>query len=66
MARKTKQEKALEAAIEAAFNRHGSNRQFNIMDLSKISAAGRAAAAAGQDVEAAVKAACDQYEIKAA
>lgn len=66
MARQTKQEKQTQAAIEAAFSKHGNCRQFNIMDLGKITGAGKAAAGAGQDIEAAVKAACDQYEQKPA
>jgi hypothetical protein len=64
MARKTKQQKATEAAIDAAFAKYGSNRQYGVFDLSKITAAGQKAADLGQDIEAAVQAACDQYEIK--
>lgn len=64
MARKTKAEKALEARIEAAFQKYGSNRQFNVFNLSKITKAGEDAASRGEDVEAAVSAACDQYEEK--
>lgn len=64
MARKTKEEKRIEKATEAAFNKVGNRRQFNIMDLGKIHAAGIAAGKTGQDIEAAVSAACDQFEIK--
>ena len=62
--RLTKEEKRIEAAVAAAFRKVGSNRQFNIFDLAKINNAGNAAAKAGQDIEAAVAAACDQIEIK--
>lgn len=62
MARKTKEEKR----IEAAFNKVGNRRQFNIFDLNKIHDAGVAAGKAGEDIEAAVSKACDQYEIKEA
>jgi len=66
MARKTKEEKRIEAAVDAAFSKVGNRRQFNIFDLSKIQAAGVAAGKAGEDIEAAVSKACDQYEIKEA
>jgi len=64
MARMTKEQKRIEKAVEAAFNKYGSNRQFNIMDLNNISIAGSRAAATGQDIAAAVKMACDLYEVK--
>jgi len=64
--RLTKAEKQVQAAVEAAFKKHGTNRQFNIFDLAKINNAGNAAAKAGQDIDAAVLAACEQYEIKVA
>lgn len=64
MARKTKEQKRIETAVDAAFNKIGNRRQFNIMDLSKIHDAGIAAGVAGQDIEVAVSAACDQYEEK--
>ena len=67
--RKSKREKQVEAAVEAAFNKVGKNRQFNMMDLGKINAAGVKAAGTEGDVdvakiEEAVKLACDQYEVK--
>lgn len=61
MARLTKAEKQVENAVDAAFKKHGSNVQFNIFDLSKISDAGRNAAKTGGDIEAAVIAAIAQY-----
>lgn len=63
MARKTNEEKRIEAAVNAAFYKHGDCRQFSIMDLGKIRNAGIAAGKAGQDIDAAVAAACDQYEV---
>lgn len=62
--RKTKQQKATDKAIEAAFYKFGTNRQFNMMNLSKITEAGQKAADAGQSIDEAVKAACDEYEEK--
>ncbi len=56
--------KRINKLVEAAFNKIGKNRQFNVMDLGKIHDAGVSAAHAGRDVEEAVKAACDQYETK--
>jgi len=61
MARMTKAAKAVEQKIEAAFKRHGSNVQFNIMDLSKITAAGRDALNEGRNLDDAVIAAVRQY-----
>ena len=64
MARKTKEEKRIEKEIEVAFNDHGNSRQFNIMDLNKIHAAGLTAGKAGQDIDAAIRSACDIYEVR--
>ena len=61
MARKSKAEKIIEDTVAASFHRHGNNIQFNIHDLSKISAAGEAAARAGQDIDAAVIEAIGKY-----
>jgi hypothetical protein len=36
MPRKTKAEKAMDAAFDAAFKKHASNVQFDVFDLSKI------------------------------
>ena len=62
--RLTKAEKLVEKAVADAFKKHGSGFQFNIFDLAKINNAGNAAARAGQDVEAAIIAAVEQYRIK--
>jgi len=67
--RLTKQEKLNQAAVEAAFKKHGTGRQFNIFDLSKINNAGNEVAKRGgsqDEIEAAVLSACEQYEIKVA
>ena len=61
MARKTKTEKLIEQQVEAAFQRHGSRVQFNVMDLSKIMNAGHVAARAGTSVDDAMIAAVAQY-----
>lgn len=62
--------KKLDSAITEMFNKHGNRRQFNVMDLGKISAAGRSAydaAATHEDglkaADAAVAVACDRYEV---
>lgn len=67
--RKSKREKQVEAAAEAAFKKVGSSRIFSIMDLGKIQDAGiQAAGTEGEinvaAIEAAVSAACDKFEIK--
>lgn len=49
--------KLLDAQIDAAYNANCKNMTINLMDIPKIFAAGRAAAAAGADVTAAVVAA---------
>jgi hypothetical protein len=61
MKRMTKEEKAREKAIEAAFYRHGNGIPINIMNLSKISEAGRKALQEGTDLDTAVKAAIELY-----
>lgn len=61
MARKTKAEKAIETAVDAAMMKHLHNVQVDIMDLSKISKAGLEAANQGKDIEDAVKTAIQQY-----
>lgn len=61
MARLSKAEKAQEKAIEAAFYRHATNVPINIMNLSKISNAGRTALLEGKDLDEAVKAAVELY-----
>ncbi len=42
MARKTKIEKQIEEAVDAAFRKHGQGVQIDVMDIPKILAAGRA------------------------
>lgn len=66
MARLSAAEKKIETDVDAAFSKIGSNRRFDIMDLGKIHDAGVQAGLAGLDIEAAVKAACERYEIKEA
>jgi hypothetical protein len=51
----------IDKQIEAFYYRHGQNIEIRILDISKIYALGRAAAAAGTDIEAAVIAAIAQY-----
>jgi len=62
MARKTKEEKALEARIDAAFKRHGSGHQFDIFDLGKVMDDAKAAVKAGKDLDAAMVDAIAKYE----
>lgn len=62
MARKSKEEKKIDELVAAAFKTHGDRIEFNIMDLSKISKAGRDAAAGGPEaIEQAVIAAIAKY-----
>lgn len=63
--------KKLDAAIDAMFKVHGNRRQFPIFDLGKIASEGRSAydaAATHEDglkaADAAVKVACDKYEVR--
>ncbi len=64
MAVKTLKQKRIAREVELAFYAVGCNRQFNIMDLSKIHRAGEAAGERGEDIATEVAAACDQYAIK--
>jgi hypothetical protein len=64
MARRSKEQIRIDKEVDAAVKTHTNGRQFNIFDLSKINDAGQAAGKAGQDIDAAVKAACEKYEIK--
>ena len=63
MARKTKEEKRIDAAVDTAFNTHASGIQFNIMDLGKIHDAGAKAAPRIEDIDAAVIAAIQLYRV---
>ena len=55
--------KALDTRIETAFYAHCSGVQLNILDIPKVFAAGRAADAAGLDVDAAVITAVDLLRV---
>jgi hypothetical protein len=61
MPRMTKAEKLVEMEVERSFKVHGSGVQFDIMDLGKITEAGKSAAKAGTNIEEAVKAAIQTY-----
>lgn len=61
MVRMSKEEKRIERETDAAFNKHGSGVQFDMMDLSKITQAGKTAARTGASIEEAVKAAIQVY-----
>jgi predicted phosphohydrolase len=58
----TKKQK--EAAVEAAFYRHGHGVQIPIMSLSKVSAAAVAAWDAGEDLDVAMKNAIELHRVK--
>lgn len=64
--RRSKAEKQLDDAIHEAFKVVGNRRQFNIMDLEKISNETRAAVMDGTTVIAAMTDACNKYEHKGA
>lgn len=59
--RKTKEQKRIDNLVEASFYRHAQNVQIPVLDLSKVHAAGVAAAQAGGDIDAAMIAAIAQY-----
>ncbi len=59
--RKTKEEKALEAAVDAAFGRLGSGISFDVFDLSKICDETKAAVATGKTVDEGMTAAIAKY-----
>lgn len=52
---------ALDTAIERLYYQHAQGKQINILDISKIYAAGRTAAQNGADVEQTIIAAIAQY-----
>jgi hypothetical protein len=57
MARQSKREKQIENQCDQFMSQHLQGVQVDVFDLGKISAAGVSAGLAGQDIEAAVKAA---------
>ena len=61
MARMSKADRAIEDRVNAAFSKHANCVQFNIMDLGKVTDAGRDALRAGNDLDAAMIAAVAQY-----
>ena len=61
MVRTTKESKKIDAAVSAAYHRHGNGIQVNMMDLSKIMHAGRTAVIDGGDLDAAIIAALKIY-----
>ena len=61
MARMSKADKAIETRVEAAFKKHSSCVQFDIMDLSKIMGAGRDALRDECDLDEAMIVAVAQY-----
>jgi hypothetical protein len=61
MARRSKAEKAVDAVVEAAYQRHFDRVPVNMMDLPKIMNVGRTALAEGRDIDAAMAAAVPQF-----
>lgn len=61
MARRNRTETPLDREISAAYRANGHGIQINILNIRHVYAAGRAAAAAGESVEAAVVAAIARY-----
>jgi hypothetical protein len=57
--------KTIDQMVEKAFYAVANRRQFPIMSLGRIHAAGVVAYHAGDDVQAAVSAACDVHALKA-
>ena len=63
--RQTKAEKALDKEIERLYYIHAEGRSINILDISKVFAAGQAAHKVGQPIEPAVIEAVKRYTIGA-
>ena len=61
MARRTKDEIRIDNAVDAAFRKYTSGRPIDIFDIEKVMRAGKDAGKAGQDIDAAVLAAFEQY-----
>lgn len=61
--RKTRAEKAIEDRVKAAYEIHGNRVQVPMLDLGKIHQAGMEAGRAGEDIDAAVKAAIARYRV---
>ena len=59
----SKEDKAIEDTVNAAFTKHSSCVQINVMDLGKISDLGRAAGRAGENIETAIVAAIAKYRM---
>lgn len=58
-----RQANKLDKQIEQIFYAHCSGIQINVLDIGKVFAAGRAAAAAGESIEAAVIARVAQLRV---
>ena len=63
MARKSKEETRIEREVDAACKRHSNGRVFNIFTLSEITQAGMKAGQSGEDIDAAVLAACQKHDV---
>ena len=61
MARLSKAEKQVEKDVETAFYKHSNGVQISVMDLGKITKAGKEAAKNGTSIEEAVKEAIAKY-----
>lgn len=59
--RQTKADKALDKEIERLYHLHAMGRQIDILDITKVFGAARAAHAQGLSMEEAVKAAVTQW-----
>lgn len=59
--RKSKEQKCIEDAVDAAFQKLGSNIQFNVMDIPAIHLHAMTAGKAGRDIEAAMAEAIAKY-----
>lgn len=60
-ARRSKNEIRIDGEVDAAFRKHSDGHPINIFDISKVTAAGKEAGKAGENIEAAVLAAFEQY-----
>ena len=64
--KQTKEQKRIEKEINAAFSKYSPGNPINIMDIGKVMKAGKDAAAAERDIDAAVKFAIESLSYDAA
>lgn len=64
MARRTKEQKRIDDAVEKAFKEHGHGIQIPIMEIGDVMDAGRKAGEKGENIDEAIKAAFEKHRVK--